>query len=960
MAKTDDDHAYDIPRLNVWFAVCSVLLAVGVVWLVLDDYTREWKRVQRDFNRMEYERARQEIDASLNEEQKQQLEALRAAVQEAEARLQENRQAHAQALGELKPLEATHYRVDQEYKSAKSLLDSERYEYEEKVDQAHGAGGLEEERVALAQRERQVADLYEQLLQIERQRDEAHARERSFTEERTRIDKEMAALSADRSRIERKLARIEPSFFNDYFRNLPILDFLSPSIQVQQVVLDRMQTDINFARIPRVDRCTTCHLAIDKAGYEEMPQPYRSHPRLELFLGGNSAHPLESFGCTVCHLGRDRATSFTGAAHTPSSPEQRAEWEEKHDWRPMAHWDQPMLARSQVTASCYKCHNQQTEVRQAGALRRGITLVEDLGCHGCHKIQGFEKLRKAGPDLARIASKTNRDWAFRWVRAPRDFRATTKMPHFFGLSNNSGPEDVARTDVEIHAMLEYLYRRSQPFSPLRGPARGDARRGREIVETVGCVGCHQVEGAPPPAPDSWGRRSFGPELTGLGSKTSYAWLYSWVKNPKHYWAQTRMPSLRLSDAEAADVAAYLSSLRSPEFDAQAVPALDSRVLDSLVMDYLSLKQPREQAQAELGRMSVEDRQMYLGQKMIQRYGCFGCHNIPGFESTLGIGTELSEWGSKLVARLDFGFVHIEHSRAAWLAQKLAEPRIFDKSKVKKPDEKLKMPHFDLEEGQINDIATAVLGFTRDRPPLESVRRLDARETAVEAGWRVIKDRNCMGCHSLEGEGGEIVEWIAQRDGRSIEEARAFSAPMLQGEGKKVQPDWLFGFLKQPTPIRPWLALRMPTFEFDDDAATTLTSYFAAAEREPFPYETLPDLRLSPQEQLVARRLAGVDYLNCFSCHQQGARKPQGPPEGWAPDLALAHRRLKPGWIADWLVDPQKLMPGTRMPTYFADEYSGPDDILGGDEKKQVQLLTDYVMSLGRTAGETTAAGRAGR
>jgi cbb3-type cytochrome oxidase cytochrome c subunit len=748
MAKTDDDHAYDIPRLNVWFAVCSVLLAVGVVWLVLDDYTRDWKRVQREFNRMEYERARQEIDASLSDEQKQQIETLRAAMQQAEARLRENRQAREQALGELKPLEASLYRVDQEYKFAKSILDSKRYEHEEKLSEAHDPAALEEERAALAERERQVADRYEQVLQIQRQRDAAAARVGSFADELTRLEKEMAALGADRSRLDRKLARIEPSFFNDYFRNLPILDFLSPSIQVQQVVLDRMQTDINFARIPRVDRCTTCHLAIDKAGYEEMPQPYRSHPRLEVFLGGNSPHPLESFGCTICHMGRDRATSFTGAAHTPSTPEQRSEWEEKRGWHAMEHWDQPMLARSQVTASCYKCHSQQAEVRQAGALRRGTTLIEDLGCHGCHKIQGFEGLRKAGPDLARVASKIDRDWAFRWIRSPRAFRASTKMPHFFGLSNNSAPQDVARTDVEIHAMLEYLYRRSQPFAPLRGPARGDARRGREIVETVGCVGCHQIEGAPPPAPDSWGRRSFGPELSGMGSKTSYAWLYSWVKNPKHYWAQTRMPSLRLTDAEAADVASYLSSLRTPEFDAQPAPALDAQMLDSLVMDYLTLKQPREQALAELGRMSVEDRQLYLGQKMIQRYGCFGCHNIPGFENTLGIGTELSEWGSKLLARLDFGFVHIEHSRAAWLAQKLAEPRIFDKNKIKKPEEKLKMPHFGLDPGQINDIATAVLGFTRERPPLESVRRLDAREQAVEAGWRVIKNRNCLGCHQL--------------------------------------------------------------------------------------------------------------------------------------------------------------------------------------------------------------------
>ena len=32
-----------------------------------------------------------------------------------------------------------------------------------------------------------------------------------------------------------------------------------------------------------------------------------------------------------------------------------------------------------------------------------------------------------------------------------------------------------------------------------------------------------------------------------------------------------------------------------------------------------------------------------------------------------------------------------------------------------------------------------------------------------------------------------------------------------------------------------------------------------------------------------------DYFNCFSCHQQGDKHPEGPPEGWAPDLASRAR-----------------------------------------------------------------------
>ena len=41
-------------------------------------------------------------------------------------------------------------------------------------------------------------------------------------------------------------------------------------------------------------------------------------------------------------------------------------------------------------------------------------------------------------------------------------------------------------------------------------------------------------------------------------------------------------------------------------------------------------------------------------------------------------------------------------------------------------------------------------------------------------------------------------------------------PNLLGEGQKVQQHWLFNFLKAPTPIRPWLKVRMPTFGLSDD------------------------------------------------------------------------------------------------------------------------------------------------
>src|SRR5215470_16341593 len=50
----------------------------------------------------------------------------------------------------------------------------------------------------------------------------------------------------------------------------------------------------------RADRCTTCHMAIDKPSFASEAQPLKVHPDLDGFM---KKHPFDKFGCTVCHDG---------------------------------------------------------------------------------------------------------------------------------------------------------------------------------------------------------------------------------------------------------------------------------------------------------------------------------------------------------------------------------------------------------------------------------------------------------------------------------------------------------------------------------------------------------------------------------------------------------------------------------------------------------------------------------
>src|SRR3989449_723997 len=338
---------------------------------------------------------------------------------------------------------------------------------------------------------------------------------------------------------------------------------------------------------------------------------------------------------------------------------------------------------------------------------RAIALVDRYGCYGCHKIRGFENRPKVAPILTRPLAKLTPEWMARWIKNPRAFRPSSRMPRFFGLANNQGPGDAEREDAEILGIVAYLSEKSEKVSypPLTG--RGDPERGRRLVESVGCMGCHAIERdevkpdvlqarnrGEGPDPVAWERR-FGPDLSRIGSKARPEWIYRWIQDPKQYNPETRMPSLRLTPQEALDVTAYLTTLRdeTPAPQRVAQPKPQPRARDAALLADLSQRIPPEDARARLASMSGRGRDVLLGERTISRYGCFGCHLMPGFEKTPPIGTDLSDEGSKPADLLLFGFVPIEHTAPAWFYQKLKDPRSFDIGHVADFYARLRMPQF---------------------------------------------------------------------------------------------------------------------------------------------------------------------------------------------------------------------------------------------------------------------------
>ena len=293
--------------------------------------------------------------------------------------------------------------------------------------------------------------------------------------------------------------------------------------------------------------------------------------------------------------------------------------------------------------------------------------------------------------------------------------------------------------------------------------------------------------------------------------------------------------------------------------------------------------------------------MLQGRDLFRQYACRACHKMEGVGGRAG--PDLSAVAQRL--------------KPGWTMRFIQDPQAIDPL--------VPMPHLGVGEAAAQAITYFLFGGTLPQPEAPPDAEAAAR------GADLFRALGCARCHDRE----------------RAEVASGF-APDLSGAGDKLRPEWLAGFLRRPATIRPWLGTRMPGFRLDEAELRALVGLIGELRESnvgPLPEQRRFAGTISEANVRAGRRLASREFLSCSSCHI-GEEQPEGNPDEWAPDLRGAGRRLNPDWIVRWFQDPQRLSPGTKMPNFFADERSGPEEILDGDEERQMLALRDYILSLG--------------
>src|SRR4051794_40606182 len=123
-------HAYNVDFLNVVFAASSLFLFLSVVWMVWDDYDREWKNTQRRFSELEVQVTQAQLQQATRSIDANKLKQLEAERQTAEKKVAANRQKVDELQQSLKESETRLFRATTDYQYTKATYDQDRYAFE--------------------------------------------------------------------------------------------------------------------------------------------------------------------------------------------------------------------------------------------------------------------------------------------------------------------------------------------------------------------------------------------------------------------------------------------------------------------------------------------------------------------------------------------------------------------------------------------------------------------------------------------------------------------------------------------------------------------------------------------------------------------------------------------------------------------------------------------------------------
>ncbi|MBM4355603.1 MAG: c-type cytochrome, partial [Deltaproteobacteria bacterium] len=389
----------------------------------------------------------------------------------------------------------------------------------------------------------------------------------------------------------------------------------------------------------------------------------------------------------------------------------------------------------------------------------------------------------------------------------------------------------------------------------------DLRKGAEIMQRRACFGCHQMPGAPPFS-------QVGPDLSFSTSRTSPGWLFAWLKSPSNVLSSPRMADFLLTDEEAADIVAFLLTLRKAR--PVEVPRFPPESASDDTLDALYEK----------------------GASIYRVSRCISCHAVDGRGGTPGPDH------ARIAHKLNIPAL------LAWIE----DPGRFHSGHL--------MPRFRFTVAERQALAFYLSEEMRDTDWEERLAELTARaETllpaaAPERGRKRVLALGCVGCHKIDGMQqsqpvGADLTLFGEKPASRLMFPPEWTGPL-------TREAWTRAKLKDPRAGGD--SLLMPKIELsDEDAEAVLVA--SLSYTKPAPQALWADSALvqPPHPYPAGKAGALMRELRCFTCHAF-----DGAGATLAPDLGAEGSRVGLKWLQEYLREPYEIRPllVMRMPRFY--------------------------------------------
>ncbi len=169
-------------------------------------------------------------------------------------------------------------------------------------------------------------------------------------------------------------------------------------------------------------------------------------------------------------------------------------------------------------------------------------------------------------------------------------------------------------------------------------------------------------------------------------------------------------------------------------------------------------------------------------------------------------------------------------------------------------------------------------------------------TRLREGRAVLAEKRCMACHKIGGSSSPAMVEMTLK------------APALDGVGKRLRKDWLAKWIANPNSLRPSAHMPVVFKKNAERSAADIAAYLT---------EGVSGIAAAPQAAAAQIKNGGHLFheQGCIACHTLDSTG-----DGARIGLKSIGKKYRPGALADFLREPAKFHPASRMPDFrFTDE-----------------------------------------